>query len=84
MPNKVDGAHYDFGTCRESIEVIATVVSRTSIPRAEAYYIGNALKYLLRAGNKPTEDWRDDVAKAENYLHRALHNEWIKPKPKKG
>ena len=28
--------------------------------------------------DEPDEDWRDDVAKAENYLHRALTGEWMK------
>lgn len=78
MTDKVKGEHYDFRACRESIEVIEQVVSREGLPREAAYCIGNALKYLLRAGNKPGEFWADDIAKAENYLHRALTGVWIR------
>lgn len=80
---KVAGKHYDFPQCSETIDVIEMVVSRDGLPRKSAYCIGNALKYLLRAGNKPGEQWKDDIAKAENYLHRALTGEWI-PKVKGG
>jgi hypothetical protein len=33
-----------------------------------------ACKYILRAGTK--DDWRKDLEKAANYLHRALHGVW--------
>lgn len=82
--SKTEGRHYDFPVCRESIDVIELVVSRESIPRGTAFCIGNALKYLLRAGNKPGESWIDDIAKAENYLHRALTGEWVTKKGGKG
>lgn len=77
MQEKVAGKHYDFEQVNETIELIELVVERGSIPRKSAYMIGNALKYIMRAGTKPNEDWKDDVAKAENYLHRALKGEWI-------
>lgn len=81
---KVAGRHYDFPECREAIEVIEMAVSREGVPRKASYCIGNALKYLLRAGNKPGESWKDDAAKAENYLHRALTGEWMAKKGGKG
>jgi len=73
------GKHYDFPVIKESIEAIEIVVSRENIPRKAAYMIGNALKYILRAGVK-TESWSEDISKAENYLHRALSGEWIEKK----
>ncbi len=77
MNGKISGRHYDFPACKESIEVIETVVSRESFSRKAAFCIGNALKYLLRAGEKDGETWMDDIAKAENYLHRARTGEWM-------
>lgn len=80
MNKPVDGKHYDFENVNETIDVIEMIVGRESIPRKSAYCIGNAVKYLLRAGVKSSETWKDDVAKAENYLHRALTSEWITKK----
>ena len=73
--NKVHGKHYD--ECGvETIEIIESVVNRGKLPRKAAYSIGNAIKYLLRVGLKEGESWEDDVAKAENYLHRARTGVW--------
>lgn len=72
---KAEGRHYDFMKF-ETIEVIESVVSREGLPRIAAYEIGNAVKYLLRAGLKPGENWTDDVSKAKNYLARALTGKW--------
>ena len=73
--NKVQGKHYD--SCGvETIEIIESVVTREKLPRKAAYNVGNAIKYLLRAGLKDGESWEDDVAKAENYLHRARTGVW--------
>lgn len=77
MQDKTAGKHYDFGSIHETIELIEQIVSRENIPRQAAYCIGNAVKYLLRCGNKSGEHWEDDVKKAENYLHRAYSREWI-------
>ena len=74
---KVKGTHYDIGNI-ETIRIIEAIVGRDEIPRKPAYAIGNAVKYLLRCGAKHGESWRDDVAKAENYLHRARTGEWMK------
>lgn len=46
--------------------------------RTFIFTICNAVKYLLRCGAKQGESWQDDVAKAENYLHRARTGEWMK------
>lgn len=73
--NKVKGEHYDKCGC-ETIVIIENVVNRENIPRKAAYNIGNAIKYLLRLGLKQGESWEEDVAKAENYLHRARTGEW--------
>lgn len=81
--DKVAGTHYDMEISSgpvETIEILEAVVRREALPRAAAYCVGNALKYLLRAGNKPGESWKDDIAKAENYLHRALTGVWLKSK----
>lgn len=75
--SKVSGRHYDFAPVREAMELIEQVVGREGVPRRAAYCIGNALKYLIRAGAKPGEPWEDDVRKAENYLHRAHTGEWM-------
>lgn len=74
--SKAAGTHYDMSPVHEAIEIIEDVVTRENIPRRAAYAIGNAIKYLLRAGKKQGEDWQDDVEKAENYLHRAHTGEW--------
>lgn len=74
---KIAGDHYKSLPC-ETIDIIEHVVMRESLPPKAAYCIGNALKYLCRCGLKEGEDWKDDVAKAENYLHRAITGEWKK------
>lgn len=74
---KVKGKHYEIGNI-ETIRIIECIVGRDEIPRKPAYAIGNAVKYLLRCGAKNGERWQEDVAKAENYLHRARTGEWMK------
>ena len=74
---KVKGKHYEIGNI-EPIRIIECIVGRDEIPRKPAYAIGNAVKYLLRCGAKNGERWQEDVAKAENYLHRARTGEWMK------
>lgn len=66
----------------EAIDVIEAVVSRETLPRPVAYCVGNALKYILRAGNKPNAMTLVDLAKAENYLHRARTGAWMNIKRK--
>lgn len=76
MTDKTSGKHYDFPQCREAIDVIEYVVSGDTLPGRASFCIGNALKYIIRAGRKDGESWRDDIAKAKNYLNRALTGEW--------
>lgn len=78
-PKKVEGRHYDLPGV-ETIDVIESVIVRENIPRPAAYCIGNAIKYLLRCGIKNGENWKDDIAKAENYLHRAISGKWMEIK----
>ncbi len=45
------------------------------ITPVQAYDICVAIQYLMRAGRKG-DDWRQDVQKAENHLHRARVGQW--------
>ena len=74
---KVKGKHYDIAGI-STIEILESIAEREDIPRNAIFPICNAVKYLLRCGAKKGESWRDDVAKAENYLHRARTGEWMK------
>lgn len=74
---KVKGKHYDIAGI-STIVILESIAEREDIPRKAIFPICNAVKYLLRCGAKHGESWRDDVAKAENYLHRALTGEWMK------
>lgn len=79
------GAHYDIKTPTnkfEAIDVIEAVVCRKELSRPVAYCVGNALKYILRVGNKPNASSWEDLAKAENYLHRARTGAWMNIKQK--
>ena len=62
----------------ETIKIIHAIVKREELPREAAYDIGTAVKYQCRAGLKPDNNWKDDIRKAENYLHHARTGEWIK------
>jgi hypothetical protein len=68
---KVKGTHYDILAGISTIAILDSIAERKDIPRKAIFPILNAVKYLLRCGAKPGESWEDDVAKAENYLHRA-------------
>lgn len=74
---KVKGKHYDIAGI-STIAILDSIAEREDIPRKAIFPICNALKYLIRCGAKKGESWRDDVAKAENYLHRARTGEWMK------
>lgn len=75
---KVKGTHYDIAAGISTIVILDSIAERKDIPRKAIFPICNAVKYLLRCGAKPGESWQDDVAKAENYLHRARTGEWMK------
>ena len=72
----VAGRHYDLEhPVNESIEIIEMVMQRENIPPESRFSICQALRYLLRCGVK-TDEWAEDIEKAENYLHRATTGEW--------
>lgn len=75
---KIKGTHYDIAAGISTIAILDSIAERKDIPRKAIFPICNAVKYLLRCGAKPGESWQDDVAKAENYLHRARTGEWMK------
>ncbi len=69
-------AYYD-GTGWEAIDVMEDIADRArTIGTKTAFCLAMAAKYILRAGIKPGEPWEKDIAKAENYLHRAVHGSW--------
>lgn len=74
---KAKGTHYDIAGI-STIVILDSIAERKDIPRKAIFPICNAVKYLLRCGAKPGESWQDDVAKAENYLHRVRTGEWMK------
>ena len=81
--NMVDPDHYKKGTF-QTIDVIEEFLESRYDSRLltakQKYSIGNAIKYLSRAGLKGStpEDAITDLKKAENYIHRAITGEWIK------
>lgn len=64
-------SHY-IGDTHETIEIIEAIVD--GISGEKAYFLGNVLKYALRAGKKGDAD--EDLAKANNYAHRLITGEW--------
>lgn len=79
--DKVDGRER-YSLCGGAVkaeDVIADVMGRVESAEgfgmAQAWDVGNALKYLLRAGRKDALDI--ELGKAENYLHHALTGEWL-------
>lgn len=79
--NMVDPDHYKKGAF-QTIDVIEEFLDNESglLTAKQKYSIGNAIKYLSRAGLKGStpEDAITDLKKAENYIHRAITGEWIK------
>lgn len=77
---KVDGRerHSPCGGAVKAEDAIADAMGRVESAEgfgtAQARDVGNALKYLLRAGRKDALDI--EPGKAENYLHHALTGEW--------
>lgn len=56
-------------------DAMERVESAEGFGMSQAWDVGNALKYLLRAGRKDALDI--ELGKAENYLHHALTGEWL-------
>lgn len=78
---KVDGRER-YSLCGGAVkaeDVIADVMERVESAEgfgmSQAWDVGNALKYILRAGKKDALDM--ELGKAENYLHHALTGEWL-------
>ena len=62
----------------EPILVIEQVMSTAKeVPEEARYSVGQAIRYLMRVGTKAGEDWRKELDKAENYIHRARTGQWI-------
>lgn len=76
---KVDGRdRYDVcGIQAEEIiaDVMERVESAEGFGMSQAWDVGNALKYLLRAGRK--DALSAELGKAENYLHHAITGQWL-------
>ena len=66
----INPAHYSGEI--EAIEIIERIVD--GLDGADAFLLGNVLKYALRAGRKG----EDDLDKANNYAHRLTTGEWRK------
>ena len=74
-------SHYKRTAVSEPIEIIEDLMvkhwHRASMPPEAAYSLGNAVKYVLRAGLKQGQDYKKDLEKAMNYLNRAISGEWL-------
>ena len=64
-------AHYESGGI-PTIEIVEKAVD--GISGKQAFFLGNVLKYALRAGKKG--DAATDLAKANNFAHRLCTGEW--------
>ncbi len=60
-------------------EIIVDVMERVDLIEGfgmtQAWDVGNAVKYLMRAGMK--DSLGTELGKAENYLHHARTGEWL-------
>lgn len=63
--DKANPAHYRKHGAMSSIHIITHY--------GLGFELGNAIKYLLRAGTKPGETEVDDLRKARWYINRRLH-----------
>lgn len=61
--NKINPTHYDGDACMRKIAEVTR-----GMHGAVAFCIGQAIKYMWRAGRKPGEQVRDDQSKALWYL----------------
>ena len=73
--------HYKRESVSEPIEIIEDLMiqhwHKHDMPPEAVYSIGNAIKYLLRAGLKDGQPYHKDLDKAMNYIHRAKNGKWI-------
>jgi len=58
----------------EAIDIIERVLQLSSLEKEESYYLGNALKYVLRLGRK--DNVKQDAGKAIQYLKRLRDGGW--------
>ena len=75
--SKTKPMHYDGGVDVAALQeyVMQNVLNASLDPKA-ALWAGTAVKHLLRCGLK--DDYRLDLKKAEDYLHRARKGEFLK------
>lgn len=66
MNDKINPRHYREHPSGIEVIEIAEILN---------FCVGNAVKYVLRAGNKEGEDYTTDLEKAIWYLERAIHDE---------
>jgi len=73
--------HYKRQNVSEPIEIIEDLMiqhwHKNALPPQAAYHIGNALKYLMRAGLKEGQPYHKDLDKALNYITRAKTGKWL-------
>ena len=50
--------------------------SDNGMDAVQKHHVAEAVAYIMRAGRKEGQDWRKDLDKARNYLHRASTEEW--------
>lgn len=61
----------------QSVDVQEQILSAESgLTPTQKHHICEAIAYQMRAGLKEGQDWRKDLEKAENYLHRARTGKW--------
>lgn len=87
MANEVHDAHYRKIESRgvEPIEVMETIICNGIPPEYHKIakrnlHLAQATKYMIRQGEKDAAD--KELAKAQNYLHRAIHGCWSWQKDK--
>jgi hypothetical protein len=68
--------HYSKTTI-QPVDVQEQILNAESgLTPTQKHHICEAIAYQMRAGLKEGQDWRKDLEKAENYLHRARTGKW--------
>lgn len=75
MENSKSNEYYNHGKV-ETIDAIEELITREALPRDVAYHVAQAQKYIGRLGLKDP-NYKSDLKKALNYLHRALYGVWF-------
>ena len=66
----------------QPVDVQEQILAQPSeVEHVARHHIAVAVAYQMRAGMKEGQDWRKDLEKAENYLHRARTGLWINDDP---